>query len=108
MMNVPVTETDRRVAALADVQQMHEDLRKALDTIGQLKADLNRERDRTALLQHDRDKLRQEMHLFRDKCVELATVISNIGLMTVSAQNIVMSVRELTEASGEEAIREQA
>lgn len=105
-LTIPTTDLDRRAAALADVHQMHEDLRKALDAIGQLKADLSRERDRCALLLQERRQLSSEMHLFRDKCMELATCVANIGLQTISAQNIVMTVRELTEKSGEEAIAE--
>lgn len=103
---IAATDLDRRAAAIADVHQMHEDLRKALDVIGQLKADLNRERDRCALLLQDRRRLSAEMHVFRDKCMELATVVSNIGLQTITANNIVMTVRELTERAGEEALDE--
>ena len=106
-LTIPTTELDRRASALADVQQMHDDLRRALDMIGQLKADNAQKDYRIRYLLDHSEKMRREMHLFRDKCVELATDISNISLLTVRAQNIVMSVRELTEADGKEAINDQ-
>ena len=87
---------ERRAAALADIQQMHEDLNEAHEHIGQLKADLNRETDRCTLLVEERNRYRHDALVYRDKLVELATSMSNIGLMTVAAQEIMRVAQELT------------
>lgn len=104
-LTIAPSDLDRRAQAIADVHQTHEDLRKALSIISELQAEVSRQKDRVAMLMHTNQRLDREMHVFRDKCMELATVVSNIGLQTVSAQNIVMTVRELTEANAEELIR---
>ena len=92
---------DRHAAALADIRQMHDELTAAHETIGQLKADLHRAEDRITLLNEERNKYRDEAHLFRDKLIELATQQANIGLLTIKAQEIVKVVNELT-SKGEE------
>jgi uncharacterized coiled-coil DUF342 family protein len=87
---------ERRAAALADIQQMHDDLMLSHDTIGQLKADLNRCHDRIDLLIEDRNRHRAEALLFRSKLIELATQMSSIGLMCIKAQELMTTVEELT------------
>jgi len=88
---------ERRAAALADIQQMHDDLNEAHETIGQLRADLNRETDRCVMLAEERNRFRHDALVYRDKLVELATSMANIGLMTVSAQEIMRVAHELTD-----------
>ena len=101
-LTIAASELDKRAQAVAEVHQTHEDLRRALDYINKLKAENARQADQILALQQDRRRLSAEMHTFRDKCIELATCVANIGLQTITANNIVMTVRELTEASTEE------
>lgn len=89
-------ETQRRAEALASVHAMHEELNSAHQTIGQLKADLRREEDRCKMFEEERNRYRAEALVFRTKLIELATAMSNIGLMTVAAQDVVKTVHDLT------------
>ena len=98
------TPMDRHASALANIQQLVDDLREAHEEIAQLKADLHREEDRCALLVADKDRIieenkkdRSDAVLVRDKLVELATAMTNIGLLTIPAQEIMRTVQELTK-----------
>jgi hypothetical protein len=101
MNGIPQPPIERRAAALADVQQMHDDLISAHDEIGQLKADLARETDRCAMLVEDRNRHRRDGMIYRDKLVELATAMTNIGLLTAPAHEIMRTVRELVDAASD-------
>ena len=92
----PPNDLERRAAALASVQAMHDELNACHEEIGQLKADLNRAEDRVVLLCEERNKYRAEALVFRSRLIELATAMTNIGLLTVTAQNIMTTVNELT------------
>jgi hypothetical protein len=98
-MNIVTSDPiDHHATALANVTKMVSDLSEAQAVILQLRADLHREQDRVEMLIEDRDRHRDESNLFRTKLVELATHQANIGLLTVSAQTIVMTVNELLNA----------
>ena len=97
---------DRQAAVLADIQQMHMDFQQLREDHAQLKADLHHEEDRVSLLIAEKDKMETalkaeivksnaEAVLFRDKLVELSTAMTNIGLLTITAQEIMKAVSEL-------------
>ncbi|KRR21314.1 hypothetical protein CQ14_06605 [Bradyrhizobium lablabi] len=95
---------DRHAAILADIQKMRDELVSTHDTNDQLRADLHREEDRVALLVQERDRWRTEALIFRSRLIELATAMANIGLLTRSAQEIVLTVNELNNATSSEAL----
>lgn len=101
LATLPVTNdaVDRRAAVIADVKQMHDDFIALQQEIGQLRADLNRERDRVAMMIEERDRYRSEAMLFRNLLIELATQQTNIGLLTVKAQEIMRTVNDLDKAA---------
>jgi len=86
---------DHRVAALAEVAQMHQDLISANDEIASLKREIDREQDRVSLLIGERDRYRHEATVFRSKLIELATAMANIGLLTMQAQEIMKIAQEM-------------
>jgi hypothetical protein len=88
-------EKDYRVAALAQVNQMHNDLISANNAITQYRIDLNRERDRVAMMVEERDRYRHESLRLRKLLVEMTTQIANIGLLTRRAEDFVATVNEL-------------
>lgn len=85
-----------RAEALARIQQTDHDLSAARETIDQLKADLAKCHNRCDILAEERNKYRAEALVFRKKLVELATSMTNIGLLTVSSQELMKTVDELT------------
>jgi len=91
------TELERRASAIADVQQMHADLRKALEIANSLKAENALLSAKLEDVTRDRDRERRDGRMWRDQCLELATCVANIGLLTVKAQEVVATVREITE-----------
>lgn len=94
----PNGQNERHAQALADIRAMHDELNTCHETIGQLRADLHRAEDRVVLLNEERDRYRDEAHLFRSKLIELATQQTNIGLLTIKAQEIMSAVKELTDS----------
>lgn len=86
---------DRRIEAIAEVKQMHDDILALRDENGQLKADLHREQDRVTLVLEERNRYRHESVQFRKLLIELATQMTNISLLTVKAQEVVRAVHEL-------------
>lgn len=90
------TRSDLYAEALALVNGMKEELASCHTEIGQLKADLHRSEDRCEMLDEERRRHRAESLVFRTKLIELATVQSNIGLMTTTANSIMSTVHELT------------
>jgi FtsZ-binding cell division protein ZapB len=97
-MQVIEKTEDRHAAALADIREMHTELGRLREENGQLKADLHHEKDRVVLLTDERTRYRTEALVFRSRLIELATAMSNIGLLTVAAQEIVKVVHELDQA----------
>ena len=95
-LQAPTSEMDRRAAAVADVQQMHEDIRSLLDVNSQLKTDNAAISLRLEAKTQESDRHRREMLVFRDLCTEMTTSIANIGLLTVKASDVVARVHELT------------
>jgi hypothetical protein len=91
-------EKDYRVAALAQVNQMHNDLISANNAITQYRIDLNRERDRVAMMVEERDRYRHESLRLRKMLVELTTQMANIGLLTRRAEDYVNAINELDAA----------
>ena len=64
----------------------------------QLRADLHREEDRVQMLREDRDFYRDQANGFRALLVKLSTHQATIGLETVAAQAVVMSIDEAINA----------
>jgi hypothetical protein len=95
---LPDVENDHRVAALAKVTQMHEDLINAQNTISQMRIDLNREHDRVQMMVEERDRYRHESLRLHKMLIELTTQMANIGLLTRRAEDFVASVNELDRA----------
>ena len=95
---IPDVENQYRVAALARVNQMHDDLINANAVINQLRVDLNREHDRVTLTLEERDRYRHEAVRFRKLLIELATQMANIGLLTRKAEECVSIVGEMDAA----------
>jgi len=91
-------ENEYRVAALARVNQMHDDLVQAQMIISQLRVDLGREHDRVMLTLEERDRYRHEAVRLRKLLIELATQMSNIGLLTRKADEVVNVVNEMDAA----------
>jgi len=88
-------DNEHRVAALAQVTQMHDDLVDANATIAQLRIDLGREQDRVTLMVEERDRYRHESIKLRKLLVELATQMANIGILTRKAEECVIVINEL-------------
>jgi uncharacterized coiled-coil DUF342 family protein len=95
---VPDIENDHRVAALAKVTQMHDDLINANNTINQMRIDLNREHDRVQMMVEERDRYRHESLRLHKMLVELTTQMANIGLLTRRAEDYISAVHELDRA----------
>lgn len=87
---------DRRAQALAEVNKMQTDLTACQAEIATLRRELDRAQDRLDMVIEERNRHRHESKVYRDKLVELSAAMSNIGLLTVSAQEIMMTVKELT------------
>lgn len=100
---------DRRAQALAEVTKMQQDLIVCNDEIATLRRDLDRTEDRCTLLSEERARYRNEANMYRTKLVELATSMANIGLLTMQAQEIMMTVKEISaRETPEEVEAEQA
>lgn len=92
-----MSDIDRRAGALAEIQRMHEAMTAAAEEIGQLRADLHREQDRVVMMVEERDRYRHEAVHFRKLLIELATQLSNIGLMTRKADEVMTTVDEIDQ-----------
>lgn len=102
-----MNDTDRRALALAEINKMEKDLIAAQQEIVALKRSNDRCEDRIEILVRDRDEYRRAAKIYRDKLVELATSMANIGLMTIKAQEIMRTVEEMIEETPEETAAEQ-
>lgn len=97
MNQIRDVENDKRVTALAQVNQMHDDLITANNAINQLRADLHRERDRVALIFEERDRYRHEALRLRKLLIELTTQMANIGLLTRKAEEHIATINDMDE-----------
>jgi hypothetical protein len=98
LVTLPTPELDRRAAALADVQQMHDDLTEAQAVILQLRADLHREQDRVIMMVEERDRYRHESIRFRRLAEKLAVKMTNAALILDEAKETVQAIDEIAEA----------
>ena len=96
-MNV-ATPIEHHAEALANITKLVDDLTEAQAVILQLRADLHREEDRVQMLREDRDFYRDQANGFRALLVKLSTHQATIGLETVAAQAVVMSIDEAITA----------
>lgn len=85
-----------RAQAIAEVTRMEQEIGLLHDENERLSRELNRAEDRVTMVLEERDRWRRDATVYRDHLVELATAMSNIGLMTVKAGEIMDSVKELT------------
>ncbi len=97
--NPPFEELPRTASiqaqAVAEVRKMYEDLAACHETIGQLKADLNREKDRVTLVAEERARYRAEANAYRALLIELSTTQTNIGLMCDKATGVMKKIDEI-------------
>lgn len=91
---------ERRAQALVEMQNTLQDLHEQRTKVSDLERERDRLEDRITLLVDERNRFRTDAKLYQRKLTELATSMANIGLLTRTAEEIMMSVREL-EASGE-------
>jgi chromosome segregation ATPase len=88
----PVDVIDRRATALAEIQEMHNDLHTAKSRIADLERELHREEDRVTMIVEERNHYRTENTRLNKHLVELATQMANIGLLTIKAQEVLASI----------------
>jgi len=93
----PKAAPERQAQAIAEVQKMHDDFSACKEECDQLKADLNRSEDRLTMVIDERNRLRRELKIYQEKLIELATAMSNIGLLTNTAQSVMASAQELLD-----------
>ena len=86
-----------RAQALAEITKMQSDLVEAHVQIDKLSRELRNQQDRVSLLVEERDRWRSEAKLYNTRLIELATQVSNIGLLTRKAEEIMTTVHELVE-----------
>ena len=98
-MTNPIPSTvDPRVEALAQIQQMHNDLMRAHEEIGQLKADLHREQDRVTMVSEERSRYRAEANAYRALLAELAANQTSIGLIAQKSESVMRKLDEILAA----------
>ena len=90
-MNV-AAPVDHHAEAVANITKMVSDLSEAQGIILQLRADLHRCEDRVEMLNEERNFYRDQANAFRALLVKLSTHQATIGLETVAAQAVVMSI----------------
>jgi hypothetical protein len=97
-MNQIVSDaTERRAAALAEVNYMNDALIAAKETIEQLKADLHREEDRVVMMVEERDRYRHESIRFRKLLVQLSTKMVNAALLMEEAKETLATIDEIDD-----------
>jgi len=89
--------TERRAAALAEVNYMNDSLIAAKDTIEQLKADLHREEDRVVMMVEERDRYRNESIRFRKLLIVLSTKMVNASLLMDTAKDVLTEIEEIDD-----------
>ena len=90
--------TERRAAALAEVNHMNDSLAAAMDHIAQLKADLHREEDRVVMMVEERDRYRNESNRFRKLLLVLSTKMVNASLLMDLAKDVLVEIEEIDDA----------
>lgn len=85
----PPPEFGRRTDVIAKIQQ--ELAHSYGEEIDQLQRELDRERDRCAMLVEETERWRNDALRCRAQVQELSTTLTNIGLMTMPAQEIFRS-----------------
>ena len=86
------TPVDHHAEAVANITKMVSDLSEAQGIILQLRADLHRCEDRVEMLNEERNFYRDQANSFRALLVKLSTHQATIGLETIAAQAVVMSI----------------
>ncbi|MGY3615710.1 hypothetical protein [Bradyrhizobium sp. USDA 10063] len=92
---------DRHAKVVVNIQRMRDDLVATHEANDQLRVELQREQDKVEMLIEERNRWRAEALIFRSRLIELATAMSNIGLLTRCAEEIVCTVNELNNASSD-------
>ena len=90
--------TERRAAALAEVNHMNDALIAAKATIEQLKADLHREEDRVVMMVEERYRYRHESIRFRKLLIVLSTKMVNASLLMDTAKDVLTEIEEIDDA----------
>lgn len=90
----------KRGQAIAEVRSLTELCENQAERIAELSRELQIAQDRTALLAEERGKWREDAEAYRTVLVELATDMSNIGLLTQRAQDTHQRVMELIQRDG--------
>jgi hypothetical protein len=81
-----VISDELQATALANIQQLYDRLKKQSSTIDEQGAEIKHLLDRVEMLVEDRNYFRKQALKYRAWAVELCTIISNIGLLTIPAQ----------------------
>lgn len=100
----PQNPHERRAQALAEITKMQEDLLAANKQIAEmerlrqeqvrdLQYQANHWQDRCAMAEEERGAYRAQAMLYQRKLVELATQMSDIGMLTARAQKVMDSVQ---------------
>ncbi len=92
-----VPATAARAQALAEINKMQTDLIEAHGQIERLTRELRNQQDRVSLLMEERERFRNEARLYNKKLIELATAVSNIGLLTRTAEDVMRTIEEMEE-----------
>jgi|SRR5580765_4224647 len=95
-MNAPLSNgAEKRAAALAEVQQMQDDLHAAHALIESLRKDLDRADDRMVLLMDERTRLRKEHHIVLTALIRLSTEVEVINRQSAAASDILRTANAL-------------
>ena len=99
-MNIATTSDpiDHHATALANVTQLIADNHDLHDKNEQLGADMHRIQVRLEMMTEDRNFWRDQANSFRALVTKLATHQATIGLETIAAQAVVMSIDEAINA----------
>jgi len=85
-------DQERQAAVLSDIRKTMDELTALRRALVKMKGDLDRETDRVTMVTADRDHWQADALKLRKLLIELATQMSNIGLLTIKAQEIVQTV----------------
>lgn len=90
----------KRGQAIAEVRSLTDLCESQATKITELERELQIAHDRMGLLAEERGKWREDAEAYRTVLVELATDMSNIGLLTQRAQDTHQRVMELIQRDG--------
>jgi len=99
---------DRRAQALAEIRSMQTELMEAHSKIDALERELARSQDTLSLVAEERKTYRDDSLLFRAKLIELATSMANIGMLTTTAQEIMMTIGPLTTSQTQQQVAQES